>query len=73
MPFLLKVSGVVFGKDHMINLTGLPSKVSEIPIPRSTECFLLEVIDFQTASGGRVQARIVDPVFFDKAGEKQNV
>ena len=32
----------------MINLIGLPSKVSEIPIPRSTECFLLEVIDFQT-------------------------
>ena len=32
-----------------------------------------EVIDFQTASGGTVAVRVVDPCFFDKAGEKQNV
>ncbi|MCB1395023.1 MAG: sarcosine oxidase subunit alpha family protein, partial [Rhodobacteraceae bacterium] len=32
-----------------------------------------EVIAFQTESGGRVEARIVDPCFYDKAGEKQNV
>ncbi len=32
-----------------------------------------EVIAFQSASGGTVSARIVDPCFFDKAGEKQNV
>ena len=32
-----------------------------------------EVIDFQSASGGTVAARVVDPCFFDKPGEKQNV
>jgi sarcosine oxidase subunit alpha len=32
-----------------------------------------EILEFQTATGGRVQARIVDPCFYDKAGEKQNV
>ncbi|MCB1387730.1 MAG: sarcosine oxidase subunit alpha family protein, partial [Rhodobacteraceae bacterium] len=32
-----------------------------------------EVVQFQTASGGTVAARVVDPCFYDKAGEKQNV
>ncbi|MDF1856081.1 sarcosine oxidase subunit alpha family protein [Pseudooceanicola sp.] len=32
-----------------------------------------EVIEFGQLDGGRVSARIVDPVFFDKDGEKQNV
>ncbi|SNS22103.1 sarcosine oxidase subunit alpha [[Luteovulum] sphaeroides subsp. megalophilum] len=32
-----------------------------------------EVIEFPKIWGGVVQARIVDPVFYDKAGEKQDV
>lgn len=32
-----------------------------------------EVLDFPTLTGGRIQARIVDPVFYDKDGVKQNV
>ena len=32
-----------------------------------------EVVEFNTLAGGRVAARVVDPVFFDKDGEKQNV
>ena len=32
-----------------------------------------EVIAFQTDSGATVDARIVDAVFYDKAGDKQNV
>ena len=32
-----------------------------------------EVVEFNTISGGVVPARIVDPVFYDKDGEKQNV
>ncbi|WP_439155630.1 sarcosine oxidase subunit alpha family protein [Yoonia sp.] len=32
-----------------------------------------EVIDFNTVDGTTVAAKIVDPVFYDKAGEKQNV
>ena len=32
-----------------------------------------EVIDFPKVDGSVVQARIVDPVFYDKEGEKQNV
>ena len=32
-----------------------------------------EVIEFNKVDGGTVKARIVDPVFFDKDGEKQNV
>ncbi len=32
-----------------------------------------EVIEFQDANNGRVSVRIVDPVFYDKAGDKQNV
>ncbi len=32
-----------------------------------------EVVAFNTVAGGRVQARIVSPVFFDPQGEKQNV
>ena len=32
-----------------------------------------EVIDFNTVDGGTVAAKIVDPVFYDKEGEKQNV
>ncbi|MGR3322377.1 MAG: sarcosine oxidase subunit alpha family protein [Pseudooceanicola sp.] len=32
-----------------------------------------EVIAFNKVDGGRVEARIVDPVFYDKDGEKQNV
>jgi sarcosine oxidase subunit alpha len=32
-----------------------------------------EVVGFNTVTGGLVQARVVDPVFYDKEGEKQNV
>ncbi len=32
-----------------------------------------ETLDFSVIPGGTVKARIVDPVFFDKDGEKQNV
>jgi sarcosine oxidase, alpha subunit family, heterotetrameric form len=32
-----------------------------------------EIVQFQNASGGTVAARVVDPCFYDKAGEKQNV
>ena len=32
-----------------------------------------EVIEMTKLDGGTVQARIVDPVFYDKDGEKQNV
>ncbi len=32
-----------------------------------------EVLDFPKLDGGIVKARIVDPVFYDKDGEKQNV
>ncbi len=32
-----------------------------------------EVLDFPRVDGSVVQAKIVDPVFFDKEGEKQNV
>ena len=32
-----------------------------------------EVIDFPKVDGTVVQARVVDPVFYDKDGEKQNV
>ncbi|PTX00772.1 sarcosine oxidase subunit alpha family protein [Pararhodobacter aggregans] len=32
-----------------------------------------ETVEFQNASGGTVAARVVDPCFYDKAGEKQNV
>jgi len=32
-----------------------------------------EVIEFNTVDGGRVPAKIVNPVFFDPEGEKQNV
>lgn len=32
-----------------------------------------EVVQVNTVDGGRVAARIVDPVFYDAAGEKQNV
>jgi sarcosine oxidase subunit alpha len=32
-----------------------------------------EVIEFNKEDGTTVQARIVDPVFYDKAGEKANV
>ncbi|MFZ3581261.1 sarcosine oxidase subunit alpha family protein [Loktanella sp. DJP18] len=32
-----------------------------------------EVISFTKEGGGTVEARICDPVFYDKAGEKQNV
>jgi len=34
-----------------------------------------DVIDFPTidGTGTVIKARVVDPVFFDKAGEKQNV
>ena len=31
-----------------------------------------ETVEFNTLEGGTVSARIVDPVVFDKAGEKQN-
>ena len=32
-----------------------------------------EVVEFNTISGGTVKARVVDQVFYDKEGEKQNV
>ena len=32
-----------------------------------------EILDFPKVDGEVVQARIVDPVFYDKDGEKQNV
>lgn len=32
-----------------------------------------EVVEFNTVKGGTVKARVVDPVFYDKQGEKQNV
>ncbi len=32
-----------------------------------------EEVEFNTTSGGTVKARVVDPVFYDKDGEKQNV
>ena len=32
-----------------------------------------ETVEFPTVGGGSVMARIVDPVFYDKDGEKQNV
>ncbi|MBU9699509.1 sarcosine oxidase subunit alpha family protein [Rhodobacteraceae bacterium HSP-20] len=32
-----------------------------------------EVVEFNTITGGNVKARVVDQVFFDKDGEKQNV
>ena len=32
-----------------------------------------DVVEFGTLTGGRVQARVVDPVFYDKEGSKQNV
>jgi sarcosine oxidase subunit alpha len=32
-----------------------------------------EVVEFNTVSGATVKARVVDPVFYDKEGEKQNV
>ena len=32
-----------------------------------------EVVEFSKIEGGTVQARVVNPVFFDKDGEKQNV
>ena len=32
-----------------------------------------EVVEFNTVGGGTVRARVVDPVFYDKQGDKQNV
>jgi sarcosine oxidase subunit alpha len=32
-----------------------------------------DVVEFNTVSGGTVKAKVVDPVFYDKDGEKQNV
>ena len=32
-----------------------------------------EMVEFPKPGGTSVEARIVDPVFFDKDGEKQNV
>jgi len=32
-----------------------------------------EVVEFNTVTGGTVKAKVVDPVFVDKDGEKQNV
>lgn len=32
-----------------------------------------EVVEFNTVAGATVKARVVDPVFYDKEGEKQNV
>jgi sarcosine oxidase subunit alpha len=32
-----------------------------------------EILEFPTTGGRSVMARIVDPVFYDKAGERQDV
>ena len=32
-----------------------------------------DIVEFNTVTGGRVKARVVDPVFYDKEGEKPNV
>ncbi len=32
-----------------------------------------DIVEFNTVTGGTVKARVVDPVFYDKDGEKQNV
>ena len=32
-----------------------------------------DVVEFNTVTGGTVKAKVVDPVFYDKDGEKQNV
>jgi sarcosine oxidase subunit alpha len=32
-----------------------------------------EVFDFNTVAGGTVKAKVVDQVFVDKSGDKQNV
>ena len=32
-----------------------------------------DVVEFTTITGGVVKAKVVDPVFFDKDGEKNNV
>jgi sarcosine oxidase, subunit alpha len=32
-----------------------------------------EIVEFNTAAGGTVKAKVRDAVFFDKDGEKQNV
>ena len=32
-----------------------------------------DVVEFNTVSGGTVQAKVVDPVFYDKEGANQNV
>ena len=32
-----------------------------------------EILDFPTTDGRNIKAKIVDPVFYDKDGEKQNV
>ena len=32
-----------------------------------------DVVEFNTVAGGLVKARVCDPVFYDKEGEKQNV
>ncbi len=32
-----------------------------------------QVIEFNTTDGGLIAAKIVDPVFYDPEGEKQNV
>jgi sarcosine oxidase subunit alpha len=32
-----------------------------------------DVVEFNTVTGGTVRAKVVDPVFYDKAGDKQNV
>jgi sarcosine oxidase subunit alpha len=32
-----------------------------------------ETVEFPKVGGGSVSAKIVDPVFYDKTGDKQNV
>jgi sarcosine oxidase, subunit alpha len=32
-----------------------------------------DIVEFNTVTGGTVKARVVDPVFYDKDGEKPNV
>ena len=32
-----------------------------------------DVVEFTTITGGVVKAKVVDPVFYDKDGEKNNV
>ena len=59
-PLMITVMGVVVGGIAMGLLKHGPTRMGEI-------------VEFNTAAGGTVKARVRDTVFFDKDGEKQNV